>query len=171
MRAGPLSDPPTAAFIRKDFICAWEKKGAVESYRVRGAPEENFKVGGNILSYVCTPEGRVLHALPGSWKPEIYREHLDWARILYRELVVPGGPDVPGRLRAAHQEPQGVPRWNMVRTAHQRLVTRAFRPIAEIEKMMFEEVLGQTYAPEKDIVVREIDQDDYRKAMANLPQG
>ena len=63
MRAGTLSNPQMAALFRERFVCAWEKKGAVEVMRVKGKPSMVRKLGGNILSYVCTPGGRVIHAI------------------------------------------------------------------------------------------------------------
>ena len=160
-----------AALLKERFVCAWEKKGAVESYRVRGAPEQNFKVGGNILTYVCTPKGEVIHALPGSWPPEVYKQHLQWAQDVRRDLVDLKTQEAVARVRAAHREPPSFAHPERVRQAHELLTAQAFRPITEIERMFFESLLRETYAPDREIVIREIDEGDFKELLANMPRG
>lgn len=165
MRAGALSDPETAAILNAQFVCAWEKKGAVESYRVKGAPEKDFKEGGNILSYICTPRGEVLHAIPGSWPPKAFRENLDWARHLDRKLMSLTPGQAVDRAREAHRERA----WNS--QAHTLLSTHVLKPVAHIEKTFFETLLQEPYAPEKDIIIREIDESDLQQLLKNLPDS
>lgn len=172
MRAGPLSDPSVAALLEEGFVCAWEKKGAVQCYRVRGAPQQGVKLGGNILTYVCTPRGEVIHALPGAWRAVHFREHLAWARTLYREIAELNAQDAVAHLRAAHRErPPAMVDWMGALPAHQLLSTQALRPIKEIEKSFFEKLLGESYAPEKDIVIREVDPGDFRALIASMPRS
>ncbi len=172
MRAGPLSDPSVAALLEEGFVCAWEKKGAVVCYRVREAPEQAFKVGGNIMTYVCTPRGEVIHALPGAWEAVSFREQLTWARTLYREMADLNAQDAVSHLRAAHRErPPAMEGWKAGMPVHALLSTQALRPIEEIERPFFETLLGETYAPDKEIVIREVDPSDFKALLASMPRG
>ncbi len=170
MRAGTLSDPTVAALVEEGFACAWEKKGAVESYRVRGSRGWSFKGGGNILTYVCAPRGEVIHAIPGASEPEAYREELDWARTLHFELAGLSPEDATSHLRAAHRDRAvGRGEEGLSLGAHGLLSSRGFLPVAEVERQFFEILLSQTYAPDRDIVIRELDPDDFKALMASRP--
>ena len=163
MRAGPLSDPSVAAFLRERFVCAWEKKGAVEVYRNKENPGQTIKLGGNILTYVCTPDGKVIHALPGASTVDNYRADIEWACTLFREASAANAQDVKALVRKAHlthgQE------FKRVRAVHNIVGPRAFSPIDTVERYFFEQLLGQTYAPAKEIVIREVDQEAFGKVI------
>ena len=164
MRAGSLSDPFVAELLEKDFVCAWEKKGAVESYRVKGMPDQDFKRGGNILTYVCTPWGDVIHAIPGRSSSVEYRQSLEWARDLYRRGTGFSREERVGQVRSAH-------RLQRPMEAHELLSREACRPLREVEKEFFETLLGEVYAPEKDILIREISSSDYASMRATWRSG
>ncbi len=168
MRAGPLSDPSVAAILEEGFVCAWEKKGAVECYRVKGAPDQGIKLGGNILTYVCTPAGEVIHALPGVWSPERFREELSWARTVTRETADFEREDAVSHLQAAHRNRTGDGTYG---TDHQLLSMQALRPLGEVEKTFFETLLGETYQPDKEIIIREVSPSDYEALLASMPRG
>ncbi len=167
MRAGALSDPSVAALLEEAFVCAWEKKGAVACYRVRGESDLELKVGGNILAYVCTPRGEVVHAIPGVWSPEMFLAELEWARDRHRELAGLERSDALARLRNAHRDrlPQGGRR-----RGQQLLSTQAFLPLAQVEKPFFETLLGEPYAPEKEIILREVSRRDLEALLASRPR-
>ena len=168
MRAGALSDPSVAALLEEGFVCAWEKKGAVETYRVKGDPKQSIKLGGNILTYVCTPQGEVIHAIPGAWGADNYREQLAWARGIDPELTDLEYEKATTQLRTAHRERlQTRGRWRF-NHAHELLSKQAHLPISELEKPFFEALLGQTYAPEKDIIIRELNRSDFRALMGSM---
>ena len=142
----------------------------MESYRVKNVPESAFKVGGNILTYVCTPQGEVIHAIPGAVEPEDYLEQLTWARDTYGQMVELCDEEEAEYLRAAHVD--RLPIIISYRAgAHRLLSEQAFLPIAELEKPLFESLLNQTYAPDKDIVIREISKRDYDALVASRPRG
>lgn len=59
-------------------------------------PSNQMKVnegagGGNVRTFFCTPEGRVVNYLAGYWKEEKYRFEADWSRERIAALVDTGG--------------------------------------------------------------------------------
>lgn len=163
MRAGALSDLSVAALVKEGFVCAWEKKGAVEVYRIKEDPGATFKAGGNILTYVCTPRGEVIHAIPGTRDPRSLKSEIEWARQNYRQLAGQKPEQAAASLRAAHEErlPAAAERDTAVLRSHRLLSKKALRPIREVEKEFFEIALNQFYAPDRDIVIREVRRKDF----------
>lgn len=164
MRARALSDETVASVVGEGFVCAWEKKGSVQAFRIQERPEELIKLDGNLITYVCTPRGEVLHALPKVWNAKELARELEWARELYAGVAtLPRAERVP-RIRAAHYERMG-------RSHHDMLATYAFLQIAQLEKPFFETLLGLPYEPEKEIVIRVVCERDFKAFLNSLPRG
>jgi hypothetical protein len=53
-----LSKPEVGKFINDHFVSSFQK---ISSFRIIGAQKQ----GGNVASYFCLPDGRVLHAIAG----------------------------------------------------------------------------------------------------------
>ncbi len=55
---GALTDEKLGAYINDNFVSSYQKVG---TFKIVG----NNKQGGNVASYFCSPDGRVLHAVAG----------------------------------------------------------------------------------------------------------
>jgi hypothetical protein len=55
---GALADPKVGEYFDKNFVCAFQRVG---TFRIVG----KNKQGGNVATYFCAPDGRVLHAVAG----------------------------------------------------------------------------------------------------------
>ena len=55
---GALADPKVGEYLNEHFVSSFQKVG---TFRVVGAQKQ----GGNVASYFCAPDGRVLHAVAG----------------------------------------------------------------------------------------------------------
>jgi hypothetical protein len=53
-----LAKPEVGKFINEHFVSSFQK---ISSFRIVGAQKQ----GGNVASYFCLPDGRVLHAIAG----------------------------------------------------------------------------------------------------------
>jgi hypothetical protein len=53
-----LADPKVGKYFEEEFCCAFQKVG---TFRIVG----KNKQGGNVASYFCAPDGRVLHVVAG----------------------------------------------------------------------------------------------------------
>ena len=72
-----FSDRRVSSFVREQFVAAWES--------VRPVPLVEIDFGnGNIATYVCDPNGRVIDIIPGLNTPEAFLEDLRYALNLWR---------------------------------------------------------------------------------------
>lgn len=92
MRAGTLSDPETMRFLRSQFVLVTHNQ-LPQLYCTSATVDTSSKTlyqkeqlatvtegagGGNIRSYFCLPDGRVVGFIAGYWKPTRYREEARW---------------------------------------------------------------------------------------------
>lgn len=92
MRAGTLSDPETLRLLRARFVLVTHNQlpqlyctsATVDASSKTPYPKEQLATvsegvgGGNIRSYFCQPDGRVVGCIAGYWKPNRYREEARW---------------------------------------------------------------------------------------------
>jgi hypothetical protein len=70
-------------FIEKHFVAAFQQAGDFKVVSVDGTPQKN---GGNVASYFCTPEGRVIHAVGKQVSPQRLLQEGQWALDVYRRV-------------------------------------------------------------------------------------
>ena len=106
------------------------------------------KNGGNVASYFCTPDGRVIHAVTGPVPGDELLAAARWAVD-----VSSGGKalDDPEQIGAAHREelqrssgPVASPAQQKV---HRLLASQPLPPLNEVYQTVFEEILGQRVSP------------------------
>jgi hypothetical protein len=81
-----LSQPKVLALLKEKFHCGWRNikgdPGVGESHdhapSNRAANVNNGAGFHNVQVFVLTPDGRVVHCLPGFWKPEILCKELEF---------------------------------------------------------------------------------------------
>jgi hypothetical protein len=81
-----FSNPQVSAYVREHFVAAWEGVRPVPTVEIDFGNGKKIKrtVNGNIATYLCTPDGRVLDIIPGLNTPESYLGDLKEAVELYR---------------------------------------------------------------------------------------
>ena len=81
-----FSDAKVSAFVRSQFVAAWEAVRPVPTVEIDFGNGRKLKrtVNGNIATYVCAPDGRVVDIIPGLNSPEAYLQDLKYALNLYR---------------------------------------------------------------------------------------
>jgi hypothetical protein len=104
--------------------------------------------GGNVASYFCTPQGRVIDALTGPVPAEELLDEAQWAVAAYGEAKAGGSAgDVPSLLARAHRQaaPQGGGRKRTSQQAaiHQLLAGNPLPPLSAVYQQVFERILGQ----------------------------
>ena len=67
-----LADDKVADYINENFVATYLKVGTFQV--VNGQ-----KVGGNVASYFCLPDGTVVHAIAGQVNAEKFRQEARWA--------------------------------------------------------------------------------------------
>lgn len=73
-----FSNAAVAAFIRENFVAAWESVRPVPTVEIDFGNGRKLRrtVNGNIATYLCAPDGRVLDVIPGLNTPEAYLQGL-----------------------------------------------------------------------------------------------
>ena len=106
------------------------------------------KNGGNVASYFCTPDGRVIHAVTGPVPAEELLAAARWAVD-----VSSGGRavDDPDRIGAAHREELQRPSRPVASPAEQKvhrlLASQPLPPLNEVYRTIFQDILGQRVSP------------------------
>lgn len=134
-------------------MCTYEKKGTLTVYQHKDEPKALSRRGGSVVSYVCTPAGEVLHAILANPDSESYADDLTWALELYAALEEVSSAGRTARAGEAHAKKSA-----LSRPLRDILTTNPLAPIGRIERQVFEQVLGQTWAPERPIDIKPVDQ-------------
>jgi hypothetical protein len=81
-----FSNPDVAKFVRENFVAAWESVRPVPTVEIDFGNGTKLKrtVNGNIATYICAPDGRVLDIIPGLNQPAAYLQDLKDAMALYQ---------------------------------------------------------------------------------------
>jgi hypothetical protein len=81
-----FSDARVSAFVREQFVAAWESVRPVPLVEIDFGNGQKIKrtVNGNIATLICAPDGRVVDVIPGLNSPESFLQDLKYALNLYR---------------------------------------------------------------------------------------
>jgi len=80
---GALSDPRVGQYVGENFIASYHQIGDFEVVKVNGKLQKN---GGNVASYFCTPEGRVIHVTAKPINADQLLREATWAVTTYRQV-------------------------------------------------------------------------------------
>ena len=69
---GALATPMVGDYLNRHFVSAFQK---VATFQLNGGQKQ----GGNVASYFCTPDGRVLHAIAGPVDAGTFLREARWA--------------------------------------------------------------------------------------------
>lgn len=84
--------PDVGAYLNRHYVAAFQK---IATFQKIG----NAKVGGNVASYFCTPDGLVLHAVTGPVSSRVLLSEARWANETY-EMARLENKTTPAELRA-----------------------------------------------------------------------
>jgi hypothetical protein len=126
-------------------VPAHQQVGSFEVVNNAGVLAKN---GGNVASYFCTPDGRVIHAVIG---PVPAEELLAAARWAVDVSSGGGAVDDPERIGAAHREElrrsSGPVASAAQQKVHQLLASQPLPPLNDVYRTVFEKILGQRISP------------------------
>lgn len=100
-----FSSDDVAKFINDSFEPVWESVRPVPIVRIDfgNGNVVTRTLHGNIATYVCNADGRVLDVLPGIYEPQQYAKSLKQLQLLHSWLSWPGGADLARKLRMYHE--------------------------------------------------------------------
>jgi hypothetical protein len=77
---GALSNRDVGKFVNENFVTSYQKVG---TFKIVG----NNKQGGNVASYFCAPDGRVLHCVAGPVDAATYLREAKWVVSTVERLM------------------------------------------------------------------------------------
>jgi hypothetical protein len=75
-----LANPKVGKLINKHFIASFQRVG---SFKIEGKQKQ----GGNVATYFCAPDGRVLNAIAGPVDAKTMLEEAEWTVLKTREAI------------------------------------------------------------------------------------
>jgi len=103
--------------------------------------------GGNVASYFCTTDGRVIEAVTGPVGAEELLDEAHWAVASYHEAQHAPADEIPALLALAHRRAapsaNGVARTSNPQAIHQLLAQKPFPWLSEVYEEVFEGILNQ----------------------------
>ena len=100
MRVNALANPEVGKYLEKYFVSSFQRVG---TFRIVGKQKQ----GGNVATYFCAPDGRVLHAVAGPVDAQTLLREAKWVVATAEkgiELAKGDGAKFKAHLRKAHAE-------------------------------------------------------------------
>jgi hypothetical protein len=131
-----------AAYFRDHFVAAYQQVGSFEVIDEHGNLQRN---GGNVASYFCTPQGRVIDAVTGPVAGGELLDEARWAVAAYDEASGGSPGDLAAKLARAHRQaaPQGRGNAGQQAKIHNLLAGNPLPPLGAVYQEIFERILGQ----------------------------
>jgi hypothetical protein len=147
-----LARPEVGSYLNGSFVSTFQKVG---TFTLNGAQKQ----GGNVASYFCAPDGRVLHAIAGPVNEAVFLREARWALEAYKLARLEHRDDIlrlqaffheahAQRLRQEHgldlaagAAPAGA--LDNQGRVHLILAAAPLVPLDRVYKLVFEKVLGE----------------------------
>ena len=103
--AHALHAPPVEKLLEEKFVATYRQVGQPACFTLslptRGTPKQTPPEYG--IAYVCTPDGQVVHFIPGFLPSAVLLEELAWAERQYQEIAAVSSAEQTELLRKAHR--------------------------------------------------------------------
>ena len=124
-----------------------------------------IKNGGNVVSYFCTPEGRLIHAVGGPVDANRLLEEARWAADAFTNVQAANRHRGAAILREAHMvasatvhSTQRVGHWTQQNSfdqsrVHRLLAKYAYLPMSQVETTLFRSLTGENFAADRTTIL------------------
>lgn len=160
--------------MKRNYVAAFQQAGDFSVVPVNGKMVKN---GGNVVSYFCTPEGRLIHAVGGPVSPQKLLAEARWATEAFRQLRMDQRRRKAEVLREAHQIAANPKPSNSMQTnrnqpssswgkrpwagsisqtdpqGHRLIAQYAYLPMAQVEAKLFRTLTGETFELDRTAVL------------------
>jgi len=95
-----LASPEVGKYLEENFVAAFQRVG---TFRIVGAQKQ----GGNVATYFCAPDGRVLHAIAGPVDSKTFLVEAKWTVDTVRDAIKKSkgdGVEFKAIIRRAHAD-------------------------------------------------------------------
>lgn len=122
------------------------------------------KNGGNVVTYFCTPEGRLIHAVGGPVNSTRLLSEARWAADTFAQMQLDKRQSMVETLREAHQIASSTSStrhinrgWEKSITSEQARVHRllqkyAYTPMAQVESTLFRSLSGESFETDRTAI-------------------
>ncbi len=159
-----LANANVGQYLGQSFVATYQKVG---SFRIA----DGQKQGGNVASYFCTPDGRVLHAVAGPVNADVLLREARWVVETWKMAQLEGNTE-PAALReffrAAHADrlkqtyrldvnhltANRRPKLDQQGRVHLLLATVPLVKLDEVYRLVFENILGEKVSTAPVVVAR-----------------
>jgi hypothetical protein len=150
MRTVAFSEAETVKALSEKFVCAWVNRRPDLKFK-DGLYPPGWKPRGlsngsavtNVTSVFATPDGTIMHAIPGYLDGASFRRHLDFALALARQLSAADAARRAGLHAETHKAAAKATRGYIERQAHEMLAPKLMR-VGEM-KFEFFDGLGNVF--------------------------
>lgn len=132
---------------------AWKKVGTFSIHTCPAEAGRTTKSGGNVMTYFCTPQLHVIHAIPGNVEADEFIREARWALELADRLAAlapTARPAAAGQEHATGVHMHKLPSWGATHTqtglllrAHDKLARQPLPSLGLVSKYFFEEMLKE----------------------------
>lgn len=119
------------------------------------------KNGGDVVTYFCTPELEVIHAVAGKIGPVAFLREAKWAADLAARLPAKGSDGRAVLARLAHDGATHADDNPNGRAVHERLAEAPLAPVSEVSRYFFEEILRERLS-DREVTVTVVDEKAHR---------
>jgi hypothetical protein len=149
-----LTNDKVGNYIDHHFVASFQK---VATFQIAGGQKQ----GGNVASYFCTPDNRVLHVIAGPVDADTMLRETRWAVEAYKLAQLESAGDATKcveSMRQAHAErlrrehglevaapdnPRGRRALNNQGRVHLLLAAAPLVKVEQVYKLIFEKILGE----------------------------
>lgn len=133
-----LADPKVGQFVNEYFVSSFQK---VATFKIVG----NQKQGGNVASYFCAPDGRVLHCIAGPVDADTFLREAKWVVEQTKLAMKEAGSD-GAKFKAYFRKAHAKKLLDETGLAVEP-VTYDWTPPSENDALQFRDPSGQPLAP------------------------
>jgi hypothetical protein len=146
-----LTNAEAGKYLNGHFVATYQKVG---TFTINGKQKQ----GGNVASYFCTPEGRVLHVLAGPVNADALLREARWVVETSKMAALESEARLKLFWRKAHAErlqqehhvdlkgtsrPSRRPQLNNQGRVHLLLATAGLPRLEQVYKLVFEKILNE----------------------------
>ena len=139
MRVNALANPQVGKFLNENFVSSFQK---VATFKITA---EGQKQGGNVASYFCAPDGRVLHCVAGPLDAGSFLREAQWVVNTTKKAIAESkgdGAKFKAMMRSAHAQ-------KLLEDTGLKVdpITYDWQPPSENDALQFRDPSGRPLAP------------------------
>ena len=126
--------------MNQHFVAAYQQVGDFKAVKTDATVTKN---GGNVASHFLTPDGRVLHSVPGPVPAATLLDEARWAIELHQRVATTPRSNRGRLVSLAHQQAGWAPSSSRDRQVHQLFANQPLPMLKTVYEQIFTGILGE----------------------------